>query len=363
MKLIVKAASLAVIAAAMLTGCGAVEKPSESKAVEDTSSVIEKTETKAPATTTNTVTSSSKSSSVTTTSIVTGTDKNGKVTTLIIGEDGRILSTFKNGSTTSKAGTSTTSKATAKTTTKSGSSNNNAQNNGNNGGYSYNNNSGNNEQDNNNNNNYNSNNDNNNYSPAPEQTKPQTQAPQTKPATTTTQQQNDQSVSIDTADLDDTLKAYLRFGRGDKVSSYDWELIRKDICDYILDKYNGKSYFEFDEGGWGTYVAEFAAPLNLSVNTSWTDYSHAHLNCGSGTNLNAVFYYDIRDAKSNDDLYNIATRIRDDERSIGDKAIETWHSICEDDGYFDNAKLAPLCSELPFNIGIMDDGFVWFLTE
>lgn len=361
MKLIVKAASLAVIAAAMLTGCGAVEKPSESKAVEDTSSVIEKTETKAPATTTNTVTSSSKSSSVTTTSIVTGTDKNGKVTTLIIGEDGRILSTFKNGSTTSKAGTNTTAKSTAKTTIKSGSSNNNAQNNGNNGGYSYNNNSGNNEQDNNNNNNYNSNNDNNNYSPAPEQTKPQTQAPQTKPATTTTQQQNDQSVSIDTADLDDTLKAYLRFGRGDKVSSYDWELIRKDICDYILDKYNGKSYFEFGDGNpitEGTYIAEFAAPLNISVNTSWTDYSHAHLDCGSGDNVNASYWSYIKNAQNNNELYNIAIEIRDSERSIGDSAIATWHWWLNDDGGIRESD-----STFQFNIGIEDDGWIWFLTE
>lgn len=361
MKLIVKAASLAVIAAAMLTSCGAVEKPSESKVVEDTSSVIEKAETKATATTTNTVTSSGSTSSVTTTSIVTGTDKNGKVTTLIIGEDGRILSTFKNGSTTSKAGTSTTSKATAKTTTKSGSSNNNAQDNGNNGGYSYNNNSGNNEQNNNNNNNYNGNNDNNNYSPAPEQTKPQTQAPQTKPATTTTQQQNDQSVSIDTADLDDTLKAYLRFGRGDKVSSYDWELIRKDICDYALDKFNGKSYFEFGDDNPimdGTYVAEFAAPLNISVNTSWTDYSHAHLDVGRDINLNHTELYRIKGAKNDDELYNIALDIQNHMRTITDDGIAVWHWWLNDDGGIRESD-----STFQFNIGIMDDGFVWFLTE
>lgn len=347
MKLIVKAASLAVIAAAMLTGCGAVEKPSESKAVEDTSSVIEKAETKASATTTNTVTSSSKSSSVTTTSIVTGTDKNGKVTTLIIGEDGRILSTFKNGSTTSKAGTSTTSKATAKTTTKSGSSNNNAQNNGNNGGYSYN-----------NNNNYNSNNDNNNYSPAPEQTKPQTQAPQTKPATTTTTQQ--QSVSIDSADLDDTLKAYLRFGRGDKVSDYDWELIRKDICDYALDKFNGKKDFIYEED---EYQYSFSSPLNLSINTSWTDYSHAHYDGGCDLNVNAVYNYSITNATSINELYTLSTQIQDQVHKTFDQGLYNYWWCCYDHGDFDNPKLAPLCSDLEFNIGIEDSGWVWFLTE
>lgn len=360
MKLIVKAASLAVIAAAMLTSCGAVEKPSESKVVEDTSSVIEKAETKATATTTNTVTSSGSTSSVTTTSIVTGTDKNGKVTTLIIGEDGRILSTFKNGSTTSKAGTSTTSKATAKTTTKSGSSNNNAQNNGNNGGYSYNNNSGNNEQNNNNNNNYNGNNDNNNYSPAPEQTKPQTQAPQTKPATTTTQQQNDQSVSIDTADLDDTLKAYLRFGRGDKVSSYDWELIRKDICDYALENFNGKKDFIYDEDG---YHYSFTVPLNLSVNTSWTDYSHAHYDGGSDLNVNNVYYYPIVNATSDNELYDLSVEIQGKVRKTFDQGLYNYWWCCYDHGDFDNPKIASLCSELAFNIGIEEAGWVWFLTE
>lgn len=356
MKFIVKAVSF-IFAASLLTSCGSVEKPSDSKAVSDTSSVAAESETtKAATTTTNTLTSKNSMSSVTTTSIVTGTDKNGKVTTLIIGEDGRILSTFKNGSTTSKAGTSTTSKATAKTTTKSGSSNNNTQNNGNNGGYSYNNNSGNNEQNNNNNNNYNGNNDNNNYSPAPEQTKTQTQAPQTKPATTTTTQQ--QSVSIDSADLDDTLKAYLRFGRGDKVSDYDWELIRKDICDYTLDKFNGKSYFEFDEDGWGTYVAEFAAPLNLSVNTSWTDYSHAHLDAGTDLNVNSVYYYPIAEAKNNNELYNIAIEIRDCSRNISDIAIKNWHYWLNDDGGIRESD-----STFQFNIGIEDSGWVWFLTE
>ncbi|MBO5454513.1 MAG: hypothetical protein J6A69_11240 [Clostridia bacterium] len=340
------------------TGCGNVETSDTSRA--DSSSAAQ---TASMTTASSVRTDLSASSAATTkatentTSVVSHTDKNGnKIIDFFVDSKGNIIPPKKSSATTTsvsgKAKTTTTTKSTANT----------QQNNGGNNNYPENNNH---EQNNDQQNNSGSNN-----SPAPVHTNaPQTQTERKTttttqpPQTTTTTAVPQQSVSIDTADLDDTLKAYLRFGRGDKVSSSDWELIRQDVCNYTLEKYNGKSYFEFDDGAWGVYVAEFAAPLNISVNTSWTDYSHAHLNAGCGDNVNACYYYPIRDAESNDELYNIAIEIQTSVRSVSDNAIRTWHWICDEDGDFDNPKFAALASEFQFNVGIMDDGYVWFLTE
>lgn len=336
-----------------LTACGNVESDnSDADRVTDTSSSsadsILDTTTSTKAATTTADSSDDSSSRVTTTTIVSGTDRNGNVTTLIIGEGGKILSTSQNNKTTSK----TTAKTTAKTTTKAAV--NNVQNNGDgNNNYSYNNEQNSNQE------------NNNNYSPAPVQT----QAPQTErktatqaptPVTTTTTTAQSQSVSIDTADLDDTLKAYLRFGRGDKVSSYDWELIRQDVCNYAIENFNGKKDFIYAEDG---YHYSFTVPLNLSVNTSWTDYSHAHYDGGSDLNVNNVYYFPIINATSDNELNDLAIQIQERVRKTFDQGLYNYWWCCYDHGDFDNPKIAPLCSELAFNIGIEDTGWVWFLTE
>ena len=334
------------------TGCGNVETSDTSRA--DSSSAAQTASTTTVSSVRTDLLASSTATTKTTentTSVVSHTDKNGnKVIDFFVDSKGNIIPTKKSSTTTTSISgnpkTTTTTKATANT----------QQNNGGNNNYPGNNNHGqNNDQQNNSSNN----------SPTPVQTNaPQSQTERKTttttqpPQTTTTTAAPQQSVSIDTVNLDDTLKAYLRFGRGDKVSSSDWELIRQDVCNYTLEKYNGKSYFEFDDGAWGVYVAEFAAPLNISVNTSWTDYSHAHLNVGSDLNVNNVYYYPIRDANTNDELYSIAVEIQSKMRIIGDDAIRTWHWWLNDDGGIRESD-----STFQFNVGIMDDGYVWFLTE
>lgn len=202
------------------------------------------------------------------------------------------------------------------------------------------------------------NNDNNyNYDPAPVVTTTTTAAPapevQPSPAPVG-------SVSIDTSDLDDTLKAYLRYGRGDNLSSYDWELIRQDLCNYVIDTYNGKQHFEFPHGSFGTYVADFSAPLQLSVNESWTDFSHAHLNVGDQVNQYGFYQYDILECTSNSELYDLAIYIRDISRAMGDHAIEIYHIIAS---YDNTVATLPEESIWQFNYGLMPNGEVWFLTE
>lgn len=339
------------------TGCGNVETSDTSRA--DSSSAAQTTST-TTASSVKTDLSASSAATTTkatenTTSVVSHTDKNGnKVIDFFVDSKGNIIPPEKSSATT----TSVSGKVKTTTTTKSAA--NTQQNNGGNNNYPGNNNH---EQNNDQQNNSGSNN-----SPAPVQTNaPQTQTERKTttttqpPKTTTTTAASQQNVSIDTADLDDTLKAYLHFGNGDKISSAQWELIRRDICDYGLEKFNGKTTFEFGEGNPitpGTYVAEFVAPLNISVNTSWTDYSHAHLDVGCGDNIYATYYYEIRDAKSSDELYNIALKIQNSNRTIIDDGIATWHWWLNDDGGIRESD-----STFQFNVGIMDDGYVWFLTE
>lgn len=370
---------IAVISTALVfTACGNIEDDSntEPKVTAADSSIVDSstsdTTTSTTSAATTSITSADDSSSrVTTTTIVTGTDRNGSITTLIIGEGGKILSTSPNNKTTTK----TTTKTTAKTTTKQVGSNNNNQNNGGNNNNNYNNN--------NNQNNYqpnsgggNNGNQNNggNNSPAPVQTNPPqtqterkttttTQAPQTQPPAPVVTEKQFKDLSglekIENCGFDDLTKAYLKFGYGKKnveLSGYEWELIRQDIIDYGMENVNGQKDFYIDE--FGGYTISFPYPVKLVVNSSYEGEEHAHYDAATHT-----YYYGGKEAailraNSEQDMYDIAIETRDYSYGIYDQAMENYHTYIESTGYWIEAD----CT-IEFNIGMMPDGGVWFLTE
>lgn len=373
---------IAVISTALVfAACGNIEDDSntepkvtaaDSSAID--SSTADTTASTKSATTTSISSADDSSSKATTTSIVTGTDKNGKVTTLIIGEGGKILSTSPNNKTTTK----TTTKTTAKTTTKQVGSNNNNQNNGGN-----------------NNNNYNNNNNQNNYqpnsgggnsgnqnsggnnSPAPVQTNPPqterkttttTQAPQTQPPAPVVTEKQFKDLSglekIENCGFDDLTKAYLKFGYGKKnveLSGYEWELIRQDIIDYGMENVNGQKDFYIDE--FGGYTISFPYPIKLIVNSSYEGEEHAHYDASAHTYYYGGMAADILSATSENDLYNVSLETKEHTYAIWNQAIESHHTICESGNWFNNPNLAELVCTIEFNIGMMPDGGVWFLTE
>lgn len=355
----------------VFSACGNIDDESSAEpkvTAADSSSLSDSSATtSAKSITTTTVSSDDSSSKVTTTSIVTGTDRNGKVTTLIIGEGGKILSTFKNSNTTSKTTTKTTAKT---TTTKQGNSNNNQI-----GGGNYNNNGGNNGgnyyQPNNNDDN-NDNDGGNNNTPVvndPPQTQAQThkktttttQPPQTKPAPVQTEKQFKDMTPVEMVENfsgDDLTRAYLRFALGKKnvtLSDYDWELIRQDFIEYGMENYNGKKDFYYDT--FGGYTISYPYPIKLVPNYSLAGYDCAHLDVGSGAYCYTELTFMFKNVTTESDLYEIAENVRNDIMPFWDTAIESWYCMIESTGYW----IEEDCT-IEFNIGPADDGYLWFLT-
>lgn len=370
---------LAAISTALIfTACGNIEDDSNTgpKVTAADSSIVDSTaDTTTSAATTSITSADDSSSRVTTTTIVSGKDKNGKITTLIIGEGGKILSTSPNNKTTTK----TTTKTTAKTTTKQAGSNGNQNNGGNNNNsYSYNNNQNNYQPNSGGGNSGNQNNGGNN-SPAPVQTNPPqtqterkttttTQKPQTQPPAPVVTEKQFKDLSglekIENCGFDDLTKAYLKFGYGKKnveLTDYEWELIRQDIIDYGMENVNGQKDFYIDE--FGGYTISYPYPVKLIVNSSYEGEEHAHYDSSADSYYYGFDYWDINDAENENQLYDIASKVKERSYEIWDMAIESHHTICESGNWFNNPNLAELVCTIEFNIGIMPDGGAWFLTE
>ena len=211
-------------------------------------------------------------------------------------------------------------------------------------------------------------------SPAPVQTQaPQnntttttTRPPETSTTTTTTayrapdpEPEPAEKVTIDNCGLDDLMKAYLRFASCGDFSDYDWELIRADVCNYAMEKYNGKKDF-VDTSGYFTF--SFPYPLNLTVDTSLVGFSHAHCNgSDAGTRYNRFYEDDIANANSTDELLDIALKVQKREFFVVDEGIDGWYGIVE--RFLEDPNEAPYCSDITFNVDyIADQGYVWFMT-
>lgn len=369
---------IAVISTALVfTACGNIEDDSntEPKVTAADSSIVDSstsdTTTSTTSAATTSITSADDSSSrVTTTTIVTGTDRNGSITTLILGEGGKILSTFPNNKTTTK----TTTKTTAKTTTKQVGSNNNQNNGGNNNNNYNNNNNQNNYQPNSSGGNNGNQNNGGNNSPAPVQTNPPqtqterkttttTQAPQTQPPAPVVTENQFKDLSglekIENCGFDDLTKAYLKFGYGKKnveLSGYEWELIRQDIIDYGMENVNGQKDFYIDE--FGGYTISYPYPVKLIVNSSYEGEEHAHYDSRADSYYYGFDYWDINDAENENQLYDISSEVKERSYEIYDQAMENYHTYIESSGYW----IEEDCT-IEFNIGMMPDGGVWFLTE
>ena len=180
---------------------------------------------------------------------------------------------------------------------------------------------------------------------APSKPATATQKPQTttqKPSTTKPQ---------NTVQWSDTMKAWRKLCEGKSINGAEWELVRKDIVSYGMQKFNGKTTVELN-CGIDLYTRTFQSPLNLTENTSLRGLSHAHLDAYADADSRWLIDY----AGNEEEIYRIVEQSRADCLTVVDSGLESWYEFCEVNDCLEYA------SNLAFNVEL-DVTAIWFLTE
>ena len=178
-----------------------------------------------------------------------------------------------------------------------------------------------------------------------------------KPVTTTTSRPKPVVTTITTkkqeekAEWSELMKAWKKLAMGQELSSNEENLIRTDVIEYGLDKFNGKQTVTCTCGNDVTTV-KFLSPLNMTANYSWNDFSHAHMDACSNAESSAL----IKMASSDKEVYSIVEQARNDCLSVIDNGVASWHYYCDINGVLKYA------SDLEFSVYI-DGTYIWFLTE
>lgn len=180
---------------------------------------------------------------------------------------------------------------------------------------------------------------------APSKPATATQKPQTttqKPSTTKPQ---------NTVQWSDTMKAWRKLCEGKSINGAEWELVRKDIVSYGMQKFNGKTTVELN-CGIDLYTRTFQSPLNLTENTSLRGLSHAHLDAYADADSRWLIDY----AGNEEEIYRIVEQSRADCLTVVDSGLESWYEFCEVNDCLEYA------SNLAFNVEL-DVTAIWFLAE
>jgi hypothetical protein len=178
-----------------------------------------------------------------------------------------------------------------------------------------------------------------------------TTVPKTETTTQTTTSPKVTTKPQNTVKWSDTMKAWRKLCEGKSISNSEWELVRQDIVNYGVQKFNGKTTVELN-CGIDFYTRTFQSPLNLSVNGSLKGMSHAHLDAYADPECSAMINY----ASNEEEIYEIVEQTRADCLSVVDSGIESWYEFCEINDCLEYA------SDLEFNVGL-DGTAIWFLTE
>lgn len=136
------------------------------------------------------------------------------------------------------------------------------------------------------------------------------------------------------------------------MSDYEWSLIKQDIIDYGMDNINGKKDFYYDS--FGGYTISYPYPVKLIYNESC---EYAELDADADYYYYGFEYSTINSAESKNQLYDIAIEVQNESHEIYNAAIENYYFMIESTGYW----IEQDCT-IEFNIGLADNGRVWFLT-
>ena len=191
----------------------------------------------------------------------------------------------------------------------------------------------------------------------------------TKKTTTTTTQ------AASTVEWTPLMRAYQHYREAtldvwDDMDKYDTtiftdvevELIRKDICDWGLNNFNGKQVVTLHTEV-GIKTIDFLKPLELTVDTSLYCYQQgtwvlgdAHLDCAGGQGgvwIPKKTYL----AMSDEEKYNVALEDMQGAHELMENALYRWYDYLDGNGHAYGAY------QMTYNFGIIPSGSYWLLTK
>ena len=136
------------------------------------------------------------------------------------------------------------------------------------------------------------------------------------------------------------------------ITKAEQELIRNDILNYGLKKFNGKTKIHCHVGNDHFDIA-YLKPIKMTVQRELTDWTqHAHLDASVDTDSLALINY----AKSEQEIYDIVTWTRSDSLRLIDFGLYSRYELSTMYGDLEYA------SDIHFNVGF-DGTYIWFLNE
>lgn len=150
----------------------------------------------------------------------------------------------------------------------------------------------------------------------------------------------------------DLMLAWRHISERKNITQVEQELIRNDILNYGLKKFNGKTKIHCHVGNDHFDIA-YLKPIKMTVQRELTDWTqHAHLDASVDTNSLALINY----AKSEQEIYDIVAWTRSDSLRLIDFGLYSRYELSTMYGDLEYA------SDIHFNVGF-DGTYIWFLNE
>lgn len=150
----------------------------------------------------------------------------------------------------------------------------------------------------------------------------------------------------------DLMLAWRHISERKNITQAEQELIRNDILNYGLRKFNGKTKIHCHVGNDHFDIA-YLKPIKMTVQRELTDWTqHAHLDASVDTDSLALINY----AKSEQEIYDIVAWTRSDSLRLIDFGLYSRYELSTMYGDLEYA------SDIHFNVGF-DGTYIWFLNE
>jgi hypothetical protein len=150
----------------------------------------------------------------------------------------------------------------------------------------------------------------------------------------------------------DLMLAWRHISERKNITKAEQELIRNDILNYGLKKFNGKTKIHCHVGN-DHFNISYLKPIKMTVQRELTDWTqHAHLDASVDTDSLALINY----AKSEQEIYEIIAWTRSDSLRLIDFGLYSRYELSTMYGDLEYA------SDIHFNVGF-DGTYIWFLNE
>ncbi len=150
----------------------------------------------------------------------------------------------------------------------------------------------------------------------------------------------------------DLMLAWRHISERKNITQAEQELIRNDILNYGLKKFNGKTKIHCHVGN-DHFNISYLKPIKMTVQRELTDWTqHAHLDASVDTDSLALINY----AKTEQEIYDIVAWTRSDSLRLIDFGLYSRYELSTMYGDLEYA------SDIHFNVGF-DGTYIWFLNE